>query len=122
MFCIGEECAAVLGCDYDTLNRRHHEDFGAAEKADFENIPFHLADGFSDYYKKHSSAGKASLRRAQFLAATRKANPNVTMLIWLGKNHLGQTDNGPAPTDPPGQVCRQEGAAAAGCYQRPGWD
>jgi len=46
--------------------------------------------GFSDLYKKHSCEGNASLRRAQWKAATEKLNP--TMLVWCGKQYLGQTD------------------------------
>jgi len=34
-------------------------------------------------------AGKASLRRTQWKAAT---GGNSTMMVWLGKNVLGQTD------------------------------
>ncbi len=72
--CTGEECAAVLEVDYDTLNNRLKEDGEG---------------GFSDFFKKHSAGGRASLRRRQFKAAD---DGNVTMLIWLGKQYLGQTD------------------------------
>lgn len=72
--CTGEECAAILGMDYDTLNNRL--------KADGHG-------GFSDYFKIHSSGGKMSLRRRQFASAL---DGNVGMMIWLGKQHLGQTD------------------------------
>ena len=44
---------------------------------------------FSEYYKKKSTGGKISLRRAQFKAAN---GGNITMLIWLGKQYLGQRD------------------------------
>ena len=44
---------------------------------------------FEGYYKKHSSGGRISLRRSQFKAAT-KGNP--ALLIWLGKQYLGQKD------------------------------
>lgn len=44
---------------------------------------------FSDYHKKASANGKASLRRKQFEEAL---NGNTTMLVWLGKNALGQSD------------------------------
>ena len=44
---------------------------------------------FSTLYKKHGDEGKASLRRMQWKAAEAG---NSTMLIWLGKNMLDQTD------------------------------
>ena len=72
--CTGEECAAILKMDYDTLN--------AALKRDKKG-------GFSDYFKSKSAYGKASLRRRQFKAAE---DGNATMLVWLGKQWLGQLD------------------------------
>jgi len=72
--CTGEECAAVLGIDYDTLN--------IALKRDGHG-------GFSEYIKSKSGYGKASLRRLQWKSAQAG---NVSMLIWLGKQYLGQTD------------------------------
>lgn len=74
LHCTGEECAAFLEIDYDTLNRILKDDGHG---------------GFSDYYKKHSARGKMSLRRHQWRAAEQG---NVTMLIWLGKQNLGQSD------------------------------
>jgi len=44
---------------------------------------------FSDIYKKARSEGKMSLRRYQFELAK---SGHATMLIWLGKQYLGQTD------------------------------
>lgn len=44
---------------------------------------------FSDCFKKYSANGRISLRKKQFEVA--KAG-NVPMLIWLGKQYLGQTD------------------------------
>lgn len=72
--CTGEECAAILDVDYDTLDNRLAEDNHG---------------GFSDYFKKHSSKGNASLRRKQFEVANQGSVP---MLIWLGKQRLGQLD------------------------------
>lgn len=46
-------------------------------------------EGFADVYKKRSSKGKISLRRAQFKLAEKSAS----MAIWLGKQYLGQSDN-----------------------------
>ena len=74
ILCTGEEISSILSIDYDTLN--------AACKRDHKM-------GFSDHYKKHSSGGKMSLRRAQMKNAL-EGNP--TLQIWLGKQHLGQTD------------------------------
>lgn len=45
--------------------------------------------GFADTYKKFSATGKTSLRRHQFELAKKG---NATMLIWLGKQYLGQSD------------------------------
>lgn len=73
--CTGEEIAAIINVSYDTLERAIKRE----KKSDF-----------ADYYKKHSSSGKASLRRRQFKSAL--DDGNVTMQIWLGKQYLGQTD------------------------------
>ncbi len=72
--CTGEEIASVLEIDYDTLNSRVKEKYGIS---------------FSEHYKKKSEAGKMSLRRMQWKAAERG---NITMLVWLGKQYLGQKD------------------------------
>lgn len=45
--------------------------------------------GFSDYWALKSAGGKVSLRRSQWQKALAGDN---TMMIWLGKQHLGQTD------------------------------
>lgn len=74
--CTGEEIAAVLGINYDTLVARIKEEYGLT---------------FSEYYKTKSAVGKMSLRRKQYEVAT-KGKGNTTMLIWLGKQHLGQAD------------------------------
>ena len=60
------DCAAVLGISVDTIQRRY------------------LA-----VYEAGLQKAKASLRRKQFELAQ---GGNVTMLIWLGKNLLGQAD------------------------------
>ena len=76
--CTAEEICAILGMSEDTLGRRIAE----------RNISG--VKNFADLYKRHQDEGKASLRRAQWKAATQDNNP--TMLVWLGKNMLGQTD------------------------------
>lgn len=75
IMCTGEEVADILDVDYDTLNARIKEQFKVS---------------FSDYIRKKQSKGKASLRRRQYLTAVEEGNP--TMLIWLGKQYLGQKD------------------------------
>lgn len=73
--CTQEEICNIFGVTHKTLNealRRHGE------------------SGFSQLYKKHQNEGRASLRRSQWKAATEKLNP--TMLVWLGKQMLGQRD------------------------------
>jgi len=49
-----------------------------------------MGESFVQYYKKNRTAGTLSLRRAQFKTATETNNP--TMLVWLGKQNLGQRD------------------------------
>lgn len=75
IFCTGEEIASVIGISYDTLERQVKE---------VHQMPC------ADYIKKHQGSGKASLRRAQFKSAMAGNN---AMLIWLGKQYLGQKDS-----------------------------
>lgn len=72
--CTGEEIASFFGISYDTLERRCKEQFKMS---------------LAEYIKEKSAKGKSSLRRLQWKAAM---NGSVTMLIWLGKQYLGQTD------------------------------
>ncbi len=65
--CTYEEIANVIGTSIPTLEKR------------FKNI-----------IEKGRAEGKKSLRRAQFEAAIDKKD--VRMLIWLGKQLLGQED------------------------------
>jgi len=69
-----DECAAVLGMNYDTLLRHL--------KADGH-------ESFKTFHEKHTASGRASLRRMQWKGAE-AGNP--TMQIWLGKNYLNQSD------------------------------
>ncbi len=64
--CTMKEIASVAGCSVDTLERR-----------------------FADTIKRGQDKGRTSLRRFQWKAAEAG---NVTMLIWLGKQLLGQSD------------------------------
>lgn len=67
--CTQEEIAEVLGVSTKTLQRNKE---------------------FCRIYKKGISSGKMSLRRQQWKAADRG---NTAMLIWLGKQYLGQKDD-----------------------------
>lgn len=46
--------------------------------------------GFSETFEEKRAAGKISLRRAQYELALKG---NATMLIWLGRNYLGQSED-----------------------------
>lgn len=72
--CTGEEIASLLGVSYDTLERRVKEAHGIR---------------CADYIQQKTAASKASLRRMQWQAAQ---GGNPTMLIWLGKQYLGQAE------------------------------
>lgn len=51
---------------------------------------------FSEAFKKFSSGGKKSLRRAQWNSAL---SGNPTMMVWLGKQELGQRDKSEQTVD-----------------------
>tara|TARA_R110000796_G_scaffold94486_1_gene199354 strand:+ start:2728 stop:3114 length:387 start_codon:yes stop_codon:yes gene_type:complete len=74
------QCTQVEICDI----------FEVTEKTLNVALKKHSGTTFSQLIKKNASHGKASVRRGQWKLATEKLNP--TMLIWLGKQHLGQTD------------------------------
>ena len=67
-----EELATVLKCSVYTIKDRIAND-----------------EEFSTAYKRGKEEGKLSLRRWQVHAAK---SGNVSMLIWLGKQYLGQSD------------------------------
>jgi len=67
-----KECAAVLGVSEPTYLKF---------KSDHQVV--------ADAYRDGVGKGLASLRRRQFKAAE---DGNATMLVWLGKQYLGQTD------------------------------
>ena len=79
IFCTKKEVCAIMGIsDHRTLDRliaKHFQDAPTWEEA----------------FALFSGVGKASLRRRQFEAAM---DGNTAMLIFLGKNYLGQTDQG----------------------------
>ena len=72
--CTLEEIAGFFECSSDTIERWCKRTYN---------------ESFADTYKKHSQRGKISLRRAQWKLAEKG---NSSMLIWLGKQWLGQTD------------------------------
>lgn len=73
--CTAEEMAHVLGVSEDTLSRRCQETHDIT---------------IADYIKQHRSEGKMSLRRWQMEAAKKG---NAALLIWLGKQYLGQRED-----------------------------
>jgi len=54
----------------------------------------HIRKNYSEYLTKGREKGKIRLRQIQWKLAMGDEDtpPNATMLIWLGKNLLGQTD------------------------------
>ncbi len=73
--CQGTEVAAHFGVHAETLYRRCEKD----KKV-----------GFAAYSQQKRSSGNCLIRAAQFDEAVRKRDRG--MLIWLGKNRLGQSD------------------------------
>lgn len=69
IMCTQEEIASIMDLSVRTLQRDEE---------------------FCRIYKKGLDKGRMSLRRKQFSKAVNEGN--ATMLIWLGKQHLGQTD------------------------------
>lgn len=76
MIVFGSEmfCAEKLGLNIDTLAARIKEKYGCS---------------FSEYKKKRREPLMINLLRKQYDVAM---TGNVSMLIWLGKQYLGQTD------------------------------
>ena len=74
MWCTLIEIADFFGVSEDTVESWCKDTYNAT---------------FSDVYKKRSSQGNISLRRWQLKSAEKG---NVTMQIWLGKQHLGQKE------------------------------
>ena len=70
--CTNAEIAAVCGCSEDTITRRTKDD-----------------PNFAEALRVGREQGKMSLRRRQWQLAM---SGHAHMLIWLGKNILGQRD------------------------------
>jgi len=64
--CTWEEMSSIVGVSVDTLSRRYAEIINSAR-----------------------AEGKLSLRRYQWQMAEKE---NLGMLVWLGKQHLGQSE------------------------------
>jgi hypothetical protein len=79
-----EEMALFFQCSIETIKNKMKDEFG----------------DFCMSYKKGKAALCQSLRRRQIEIALDKTNKSCTsMLIWLGKNILGQSDQGIANLD-----------------------
>lgn len=76
-----EWCAEKLGMSSDTLDRRLNKRYG---------------HGFAEYKHKVQEALRINLYKKQYDVAM---SGNTTMLIWLGKNMLGQSDKNEAKID-----------------------
>ena len=73
--CTEEEICQFFSCSEKTLNKWCREKYCA---------------NFSQVFREKRGVGKISLRRAQYQAAL---NGNASLLIWLGKQYLGQREN-----------------------------
>lgn len=79
--------------DYDLVSKLAHIHCTQEEIADILGISSRTLQKDAEFlrvYKKGMNVGKMSLRRKQFDAINKG---NVTMLIWLGKQLLGQRDD-----------------------------
>ena len=74
MQCPIREIASWFDMTTDTLEARIREEHNCS---------------FSDIFEQKRGKGKISIRRKQYDVAM---SGNVTMLIWLGKQYLGQAD------------------------------
>ena len=72
--CAEFEIAEWFNMSIDTLERRVKEHYG---------------ENFADVFKRKRGRGKISLRRIRWKLAM---EGNVTMIIWLSKQHLGESD------------------------------
>lgn len=88
--CPEEEIAYHFDCSVDTLQRWCKRTYGTT---------------FAEAYKKHSVDGLITIRAEQFKLAKKG---NSTMLIWLGKQLLGQADDKAARADGGGEVVNIE--------------
>lgn len=73
--CDGVQCAAFFGIDDNTLYNRAKEDLNIS---------------FSDFLRQNRHKGDALIHAKQFECALE--DKDKAMLIWLGKQRLGQRD------------------------------
>lgn len=85
--CTLDEIAGFFHVSKDTIERRIAEHY-----VDEDGNP----RTFADVRKEYSAGGLISLRREQYASAVQRGN--TAMLIWLGKQHLGQLDDPPPQT------------------------
>lgn len=79
--------------DYELVEKLSHIHCTQEEIAEILDISTRTLQKDTEFlriYKRGINMGKMSLRRKQFEAANRG---NTTMLIWLGKQFLGQKDD-----------------------------
>jgi len=92
--CTQEEIASFFQCSADTIDRA---------------CKTHYKKNFAEIFKQKRGIGNVSLRRKQYEVALAG---NVTMLIWLGKQYLGQTEktelSGPGGLPVPIEYVRHE--------------
>ena len=94
--CTTKEVTDIIGVSYETLNNKCQVEF---------KIPF------AEWRESKSADGKSSLRRAQFSTAV-QGNP--ILLIWLGKQMLGQSDSAASAVSDPTEVARKIREAVQG--------
>ncbi len=76
--CTGSQVAAMLGMHPDTFYERTVKEKGVSN--------------FSAYLQQKKAKGDANIHMWQYRSAKRG---NIQMLIWLGKQRLGQKDKQP---------------------------
>lgn len=76
LHCTAEEICGILDISQDTLERACKKKYKA---------------NYAEVFRQKAAAGKMSLRRRQYQAAM-SPNASPSMLIWLGKQWLGQKD------------------------------
>lgn len=75
--------AGCLGTEIAPLFNLHHETF-------YDRVVKKYGIGFTEYMSQRRSAGDSLIREAQYKKAIKKQDN--TMLIWLGKQRLGQKE------------------------------
>lgn len=83
IFCTKEEVCAILELDPKTLDKLIADDYPDSPT-------------WKEAFDKFSAVGRVSLRRKQYETAI---GGDRTMQIFLGKNYLGQSDQGAKPVE-----------------------